>query len=284
MAISAMIPELWRAAYETKFKRTNSFSQFATDLSAELPEGDTLHLGFLESTGTLKNYTRNTDIADPEIATDSEVILTLDQEKYFNIFVDDVDKVQSKPDIMTRYLQNTLDSSSDALDDYLRSVYEASFPSSQDTEAKPISEASDVATTTAFITKMNGTLRELQDRNWPVERTFAAFSSAAAAGVRQFMIHSGKVPGLGERAITSGDLSNLFGIRTMIDGNMAKGTADGTPMVNFGLTDSLYYAVQVRKIEAYRPDKRFGDAVKGLFVYGALRPDAEKVYRIKAKS
>ena len=33
--------------------------------------------------------------------------------------------------------------------------------------------------------------------------------------------------------------------------------------------EAVYWARQVRKVVAYMPEKRFADAVKGLFVYGA---------------
>ena len=55
----------------------------------------------------------------------------------------------------------------------------------------------------------------------------------------------------------------------LVDKNMSNAVTNGTPMINFGLTDAVYWARQVRKTVAYTPEKRFADAVKGLFVYGA---------------
>ena len=42
-----------------------------------------------------------------------------------------------------------------------------------------------------------------------------------------------------------------------------------------GSSISASYAEQISKVEAYRPQKRFSDAVKGLHVYGAkiTRPE-----------
>jgi hypothetical protein len=42
------------------------------------------------------------------------------------------------------------------------------------------------------------------------------------------------------------------------------------------------YAEQINKVEAYRPEKRFADAVKGLHVYGAkvVRPEALAVMTV----
>ena len=48
--------------------------------------------------------------------------------------------------------------------------------------------------------------------------------------------------------------------------------------------DSITFANQLTETEAYRPEKRFADAVKGLSLCGAkvTRPDAVVVYTITA--
>jgi len=47
--------------------------------------------------------------------------------------------------------------------------------------------------------------------------------------------------------------------------------------------DALAFAYDVEKIETYRPENRFADAVKGLFGYGAkvIRPVC--VYKVAVK-
>ena len=42
-----------------------------------------------------------------------------------------------------------------------------------------------------------------------------------------------------------------------------------------GTNDAISFAEQVAKTEAYRPESKFADAMKGLCVYGAklIRPD-----------
>src|SRR5690606_22294493 len=46
------------------------------------------------------NYVKNTDIGDPEVLTDSEQSLTIDQSKYFNFYVDSVDRAQQNVDVL----------------------------------------------------------------------------------------------------------------------------------------------------------------------------------------
>jgi len=49
---------------------------------------------------------------------------------------------------------------------------------------------------------------------------------------------------------------------------------------------AISYAEQINKVEAYRPEKRFADAVKGLHLYGAklVRPSAIAVLTANKKT
>ena len=57
----------------------------------------------------------------------------------------------------------------------------------------------------------------------------------------------------------------------------------GHKVATAGSVIASSYAEQIAKVEAYRPEKRFGDALKGLHLYGAkvLRPTALVVSSIK---
>ena len=49
-----------------------------------------------------------------------------------------------------------------------------------------------------------------------------------------------------------------------------------------GYDQTISYAEQIVEVQAYRPELRFADAVKGLHVYGAkvVRPDALAVLTV----
>ena len=56
--------------------------------------------------------------------------------------------------------------------------------------------------------------------------------------------------------------STIAKIREMVDVNSVIGNPITTP-------DGVTFANQITKVDAYRPEKRFADAVKGLHIYGA---------------
>ena len=51
--------------------------------------------------------------------------------------------------------------------------------------------------------------------------------------------------------------------------------------VTAGDEGACTYAEQIVSTEAYRPEKRFADAVKGLHVYGAKVVDAKRLAGLK---
>ena len=52
--------------------------------------------------------------------------------------------------------------------------------------------------------------------------------------------------------------------------------AAGRNIVTAGVDAALSFAEQINEVQAYRPEASFGDAVKGLYLYGGklVRPDA----------
>lgn len=60
-------------------------------------------------------------------------------------------------------------------------------------------------------------------------------------------------------------------------------TTNALPLVTFGYRGAFTYAEQIANVEAYRPEKRFADALKGLHLYGAkvTRPGAVGTARVK---
>src|SRR5690606_34029832 len=80
------------------------------------------------------------------------------------------------------------------------------------------------------------------------------------------------------------------------DGSVATGTVNSTASAAVtvtlsgggqaaiaGSTIAHSFAEQILELEAYRPEKRFGDALKGLHVYGSkvVRPEALVVASVK---
>lgn len=96
--------------------------------------------------------------------------------------------------------------------------------------------------------------------------------------------------GVGSTAVISAVSADGTTATVTVDSTAAATVTDGAvvitglrPLVTFGYRGALTFAEQIAKVEAYRPEKRFADALKGLHLYGAkvTRPGALGVARVK---
>ena len=76
-----------------------------------------------------------------------------------------------------------------------------------------------------------------------------------------------------EKAGTSAGLRNgqvgMVDNFTILRSHNVPNTASTKYKILFGTAQGITFANQINKVEAFRPEKRFADAVKGLNTYGA---------------
>ena len=76
-----------------------------------------------------------------------------------------------------------------------------------------------------------------------------------------------------DTALRNGVVGRAFGFDVMVSNNCVNVTGDDY-IVQAGYPGAVSFAEQIVKVEAYRPENAFSDALKGLHVYGAklVRP------------
>ncbi len=74
--------------------------------------------------------------------------------------------------------------------------------------------------------------------------------------------------------LRNGEVGQAAGM-TVLESNNVPNTAGAKYKIIAGYPGAITYAEQIAQVEAYRPEKRFADAVKGLHLYGArlIRPN-----------
>ena len=137
MAITKAIPTLWSARIYEGFQRMNVWANLVTDISGQLASGgDRINLLSITSDVTVNDYQRNTDISDPELMDDASVQLLIDQLKYFNIYVDDVDRVQALPALMDHFSLQAGRQIAKTYDEYVYGLFTGGNLSSSDPKAE----------------------------------------------------------------------------------------------------------------------------------------------------
>ena len=102
MAITSFIPKVWSAHLNENLRANLVFGKLCNrNWEGEIAQfGDAIHIHNLGDI-TVRAYTPNTDIEEPEQLSGESTTLTIDHGVYYNFYINDVDKAQSNTELMT---------------------------------------------------------------------------------------------------------------------------------------------------------------------------------------
>lgn len=285
MAVTTFIPEIWNArllyALEKAHVATNLVNRnYEGEISNH---GDTVHINTIGAI-TVKSYTKNTDIADPEVLSTTDQTLVIDQSKYFNFQVDDVDKVQAAGELVDTAMGRAAYALADGSDAYLLGVIAAGAAAGNTIG----SAAAPVALTASNVYENIVKLKTKLDKaNVPnTGRTIVVPPDVHSLLLLDDRFAKSTATA-GQEALINGLVGRIAGFDVYMSNNVKTGTGTDTGKTPYfeitaQITDATTYAEQIIKTEAYRMEKRFADAVKGLHVYGAKVTDGTKIAKLLA--
>ena len=101
MSVSNFIPETWSARLLESLHKQLVFGALCNrNYEGEIRQyGDTVHINSLSDI-SVKAYTPNTDIDDPEQLSGTDRTLVIDHGAYCNFYLNDVDRAQARPDLL----------------------------------------------------------------------------------------------------------------------------------------------------------------------------------------
>lgn len=285
MAVTTFIPELWNArllyALEKAHVATNLVNR---NYEGEIRNhGDTVHINTIGAI-TVKSYTKNTDIDAPETLTTTDQNLVIDQAKYFNFQVDDVDKVQAAGELVDTAMGRAAYALADVSDAYLLGVIAAGAAAGNTIG----SAAAPIALTASNVYENIVKLKTKLDKaNVPnTGRTIVVPPDVHSLLLLDDRFAKSTATA-GQEALINGLVGRIAGFDVYMSNNVKTGVGTDTGKTPYfeitaQITDATTYAEQIIKTEAYRMESRFADAVKGLHVYGAKVTDGTKIAKILA--
>lgn len=207
-----------------------------------------------------KDYTRNGNIDDPDTGTSAAQYLLIDQAKYCHIYFDDLDAAQTKKGFWEEQKRQMGIKLADDLDTFVFKKY---------TDAgKQITEAS-LTVANAFST-IAAVAEYFKTVDVPAGTTkYLEVSPAIATKILLAKIVRKTE---NDKMIENGYIGNILGLDIFESNNIVK---NGSAYECIARTKAaVSFAAQLTETEAYRPEKRFGDAVKSLQVWGGkvVRP------------
>ena len=281
MAVTGFIPKLWSARLLNALDKSHVFANVVNrDYEGEIKKmGDTVHINTIGAV-TIGTYTQNTDFSSgPETLATTDQTLTIDQAKYFNFQVDDIDKAQAAGDIMDKAMTRAAYGLADASDKYIAGILAGAA------DASNLVSSSAVALTASNVYENVVKMRTILDKaNVPTAGRWLVIPPEMYALILlddRFVKTGGE---MAEGILRTGLVAQAAGFDIYLSNNCVSANVSDklTYTITGGVDAAATYAEQIVSTEAYRPEKRFADAVKGLHVYGAKVVDKAQLACLKA--
>lgn len=272
MAISNFIPEIWSAALLKNLRSKLSYAQagvinrnYEGDISRA---GDTVHITSFADPA-VRSYTKYTPITYDQL-TDATQALTIDQQKYWAITVDDIDKRQALPGFIDETTTGAAYNLAAEADSFVADLMVAGV--SQSAPDNDLGAVTVDAATEAYDLLVE--FRTLLTRsNTPAEGRFTIVPPEFYA----WLLKDDRFIRADASGTTAGLRNGFVGRAAgfdIIESNVVPETSGGAFDVVAGHSIATTYADNLVKTEALRSHDYFGDDLRGLHVYGAkvIRP------------
>ncbi len=263
MALTQVQSSVWTAKVLMSLQKSLVIAQPSVAGYYDLELSSNGKEAFLHSLAdvTVSNYLKYTPI-NIEQMTDTRQVIALDQQKAFAVALDDIDKIQSKPDVMSAISDQAAYQLVESSDSFLAGKY---------TAATSIGVALTITTTNIF-TRILSASTMLDKANVPREGRVLILSP----DMLEFLLQNGPYQTAASESILNGSVSRFMGFDVLVSNNVVKTGVSPTEVHHcLALHPMAFgFASQIEKIESVRRHDQFVDVLKGLYTYGGgvVRP------------
>ena len=267
MSVANFIPTLWSARLLAHLDKAHVYAALVNrDYEGEIKNyGDTVKVNQIGDV-TIKNYTKGQDIDDPEELNGDQQELKIDQAKYFNFSIDDVDNAQTNPKLMDEAMQRAAYGMNDTTDGFLANLMAVGAINNGDNLGTDEVPLLPTAETEYDMLVDIGT--DLTEKNVPTMGRWVVVPAWFHGLLLKDKRFVGNGTDYNKALIEGGEVGVAAGFQVNLSNNVPNTTGTKYKIIA-GTNAAASFAEQILKTEAYRPEKRFSDAVKGLHVYGA---------------
>ncbi len=267
MAFSNFIPQVWSARLLEHMDNVHVYAGLMNrDYEGDIRAfGDTVHINQIGDI-TVSDYTGE-DITDPEELDSTVMELKIDRAKYFNFMIKDIDNAQSNPKLVDAAMQRAGYGLNDEVDRYLADLLAEGVAEDSCRTATGLTseDAYDALVDLGVV---------LTEHNVPMPGRWVVLPPWFHGLLLNDARFVGNGTGFNQAILQGGWVGDAAGFRIHVSNNVP--VSDGSYRVLAGTSAAGSFAEQLVELEAYRLEKNFSDAVKGLHVYGAkvTRPEA----------
>ena len=210
-------------------------------------------------TVSIGNYNKNADLNAPETLSDTYKELIINQAKYFNFQIDDVDLAQSNPHLMELAVSNAAAGLANVAEQYVYSLNNNAGHVIENLEPTTENIIDSLIDARTLLLKEN--VSDASDIVIEVSPEVAGLILKAKVALSTNNTDS----------LDNGCIGSIGGCKIFVSANIPTSEEDVGPVSQCiaRTRRAVAFAEQLSEVEAYRPELRFADAMKGLHLYGA---------------
>lgn len=231
---------------------------------------------------TIRTYVPGTAITR-ESATDSSQLLQLNQYRYFNFEVEDIVKAQSVPGLMEALTDEAGKGLALEGDKYVAAIVKADVEAAIPTVS--VSASVITLTTANAMGSVENGFAKLYEHDCKVSDTF--YLEVAPKVFTTYRQQLTELSTNNPEILKKGAVGKINNAYVCVENCLPTGKATAQAAAdnvyyNILRTDkAIAFAEQIDKVEHYRPEDAFTDAVKGLYVFGAKIIRPKEIYVMK---
>ena len=260
MAITNFIPTIWSEnLYRSLDRQYIAASNCNRDFEGEIRSSGSVVKICGVGEVTVSDYTKNTDMSTPQELSDTVTELVINRAKYFNFQIDDIDKAQCTPKLMDAAMNVAASALANEADKYIYSLCSGA--------------AHHITNDDTNRNNVIGTILKAREKLYEANVTDGSEVVLEVTPAIASMIIEAKInlSTDNNETLENGCIGSIAGCKIFVSPNVTHEIlGDGYNSSCVMRTKrAIAFAEQLSEIEAYRPEKRFADAVKGLHLYGA---------------
>ena len=278
MAYANFIPSVWNEGINRELERLCVFVEDCNrqyEGSVKKKGESVTILGVGKPTiKSLAKANRNNDIDAPEEIEDTSVIMYINQIRYFNYMVGDIDKAQAVNGVMDALEQETSEGLADEVDKYV-----ASF--AVDSSVAKLNASPTTVTKDNILSTLDLAIQKLYENDVKATtKIVVTISPRFYTLFKQAYIDKDTD---NSEMLKNGRVAKYGNVVVKISNNVHETDSGATDNIMIRTQRAIAFAKPLTHTEPYRPEKKFADAVKGFILFDAKVVRPKDVININVK-
>lgn len=278
MAYSNFIPAVWSESINRELERACVFAEDCNRIyEGEISrKGDSVHiLGVGKPTiKSIERKNASGEIDAAEEIEDVSAILTVNQIRYFNYKVGDIDKAQAVGGLMDALSKETSEGLANEMDKYIAAM-------ATDKTVPKLTSGATVVTKDNVLSVIDDAIQKLMEND-------VSFASGVVLTVSPRFYKLFKQAYIGKDTdnsamLENGKIATYGNVTVKLSNNVAKTDSDAVDNIMMRTKRAIAFVNPLTHTEAYRPEKSFADAVKGYILFDGKVVRPKEIVNINVK-